>query len=299
MDPSALSAEKKYEPYCLESGFDRTALNTPKGRRKAHLFAAFVPPGCETVLDVGGGTGWATAILGEGRKVVTLDNTLASLSHSPNTKILASAGAIPFKDGTFDLVLSSQLLEHLPDKTLARATAEIERVAKKYILISVPYREALETRFVECGGCGHLFHEHHHCQSFSEHELGRLFPGWVMAEWHVFGELRWAVGVRPMVPGVRQRKLRKMITQPAPSTTLCPRCGERGSDGIGECGYSRVESGAGRLLLENIKHRFAKTFPALNRPDYPTFLPQNVAPYWIAALFQRENGATLDADIPH
>jgi hypothetical protein len=47
-------------PYALENCFDRRALQVPDGRRKAQLFAALIPAGCRTVLDAGGGTGWAT-----------------------------------------------------------------------------------------------------------------------------------------------------------------------------------------------------------------------------------------------
>lgn len=275
-------------PYQLENSFDRKALQLPHGRRKAYLFNALTPPDCESVLDAGGGTGWATVVLRKGRRVVTLDSSAESLAHAQGETVLAGVDNLPFEAGSFDMVLSSQVLEHLPDALLRRATSEMDRVARRYLLVSVPYREALETRFVRCATCGNIFHPDYHCRAFSERDLAKQFPCWIMAEWHVFGALRWAVGVDPLKPPRLKRP--SLELPPAPDTTICPRCGE-----IGAGGDALPARGSfARRILASTKHRLSSILPSLASPEYPTFLPQNVAPYWIAALFIREGADPID-----
>lgn len=280
-------------PYHLESCFDRTAMMTPHGRRKAHLFAALVPADCSSILDAGGGTGWSTIGMRAGRRVVTLDSSAESLAHAIGETVQASVDDLPFADRAFDMVLSSQVLEHLPDDVLQKAAAEMMRVAKDYLLVSAPYREALETRFVRCGACGWAFHPDYHCRAFAERDLAALFPGWAMAEWHVFGPLKWGVGVDPLHPARPRRPGPDLPF--ASESTVCPRCGRQG----GSCNPNAGEApvGLGRRLTASLMRRLARVFPRLEAPAYPTFLPQNVAPYWIAGLFIREDAAPLDGDV--
>lgn len=277
-------------PYQLDNSFDRRAMATPEGRRKAHLLAAITPADCGSILDAGGGTGWSTVGLREGRRVVTLDSCAESLAHAPGETVLAGVDDLPFEDGAFDMVLSSQVLEHLPGEVLTRAAGEMTRVARRYLLVSVPYREALKTRFVRCPGCGCAFHPDHHCNAFTETRLASLFPGWIMAEWHVFGPLTWALGVDPLRPPRLRRP--KAELPPAPSATVCPACGTRGRDGAPA---HDVPPSLQRRAARALKARLGRAFPALAREPYATFLPQNLAPYWIAGLFVREGAAPLDA----
>jgi hypothetical protein len=151
--PTSLNKSPGKSPYQLDTCFDRRALQLPHGRRKAQLFAALIPAGCRSVLDAGGGTGWATIGLRQKCHVVTLDGAAESLRQATGDKVLGSVEALPFADRSFDLVISSQVLEHLPDRALDKTRREMMRVARHYLLVSVPYRESLEAREVRCGVC--------------------------------------------------------------------------------------------------------------------------------------------------
>jgi SAM-dependent methyltransferase len=281
-------------PYELESSFDRRALQSPDGRRKAQLFAALIPAGCRTILDAGGGTGWATIGLRDKYHVVTVDSSAKSLSHASGATILANVEDLPFADRSFDVVISSQVLEHLPDGVLDRARSEMMRVARKYLLVSVPYREALEVRFVRCGFCQHVFHPYYHCRSFTEKDLAELFPQWLMAEWHVFGDLRRGSGVTALRRPPRVGLMRDLPF--ATEETICPECGKQG--GGNRAHQSTNREGIVHRILSSSKRRLRRRLSLREVEPYATFLPQALAPYWIAALFIRERGASpVDGDL--
>lgn len=279
-------------PYDLDSCFDRHALGTAHGRRKAQLFAALVPRGCRTVLDAGGGTGWATVELRDKCDVVTLDSSARSLRHAPRPTILARIDALPYSDRSFDMVISSQVLEHLPSDVLDRARFEMMRVAKDYLLVSVPYREALDAKFVRCMFCRGAFHPDHHVRSFTEQDLSVLFPHWLMAEWHVFGPLNAFAGVTSP----------RQLAEPGPSaqlshaqeTTVCPHCGECGANNRPNVATQATVLSWPTRILNRVRRRFRR-----RRDDLPRkVVSQAVAPYWITALFVRaQNGVPIDADL--
>ncbi|MBI4990705.1 class I SAM-dependent methyltransferase [Candidatus Gottesmanbacteria bacterium] len=60
-------------------------------------------------------------------------------------KIEAKASKLPFKDSSYDAVISMDMLEHLPKKEREKAIFEIIRVGRRKVFIGVPAgKEALE-----------------------------------------------------------------------------------------------------------------------------------------------------------
>jgi 2-polyprenyl-3-methyl-5-hydroxy-6-metoxy-1,4-benzoquinol methylase len=119
----------------LMAGFERTL---------DELFAQAAP---ESVLDVGCGEGvlteqWAER-LGDGRVVGTdLDDPKLAAEWStrrrPNLAFEAMrVESLAFADDAFDLVAATEVLEHVdhPDA----AVAEMARVARRWLLVSVPH----------------------------------------------------------------------------------------------------------------------------------------------------------------
>lgn len=87
----------------------------------------------ETVLDVGGAANHLSQFAKPG-KIITA-NLLGS---SENSDMIIPGDKLPFKNNSFDVVCSIDVLEHLPKKDRARFVKELERVAKKRIIMSFP-----------------------------------------------------------------------------------------------------------------------------------------------------------------
>lgn len=77
--------------------------------------------------------------------------------------------AIPFPDGYFDVVVMSEVLEHLDEEVFEATLAEVRRVLRPggRFIGTVPAREKLEDAIVVCPHCGIQFHRWGHKRSFS------------------------------------------------------------------------------------------------------------------------------------
>jgi len=142
----------------------------------------------KTILDVGCGPGTITNRL-LGYEVSAIDPNLDYLKQVDcKEKIEGSIDNIPFGDGTFDLVLCTSVLEHLPDKTLMEGIQELKRVSKRYLLISTPYMEDLRLGYMKCGNCGGMFNVYGHRRSFLYKELIGLFQDYKVLEGRLTGK---------------------------------------------------------------------------------------------------------------
>lgn len=86
------------------------------------------------LLDAGCGTGWfSKAAVERGAIVTSMDigeNLLEQVSRKCNSqRVVGSILNIPFPDETFDIVMSSEVIEHVPDPD--KAIVELFRVLKK------------------------------------------------------------------------------------------------------------------------------------------------------------------------
>jgi len=88
-----------------------------------------------SVLEIGIGNKTVSNYLkNQGLKVVTLD---ADEGLKPD--IVASVLKIPSQNNSFDAVLCAEVLEHLPFEDFPKALAEIKRVTRKYVVLSLPH----------------------------------------------------------------------------------------------------------------------------------------------------------------
>lgn len=149
-------------------------------REKIQRILSMIPPDVDTVLDVGCGDGAITNSLVHHYTVTAVDRSRQALTYlNPHiVSLQADAVSLPFPANHFDLVLSSELIEHIPGDDAMRAVEEMARCAGRYILLSVPNNERLRKRFTRCAACGYEFHIYSHFHTYNLKALRSLLPDW-------------------------------------------------------------------------------------------------------------------------
>lgn len=139
----------------------------------------------EKVLNIGVGHGGLERLLiAKGCNVHCLDPNPPSIAAIKTVvgngrATVGYSHAIPFTDAHFDVVVMSEVLEHLADDLLASTLIEVRRVLRLggRFIGTVPADEELAANQVVCPHCGALFHRWGHMRPFSEHSLRSLVAG--------------------------------------------------------------------------------------------------------------------------
>jgi SAM-dependent methyltransferase len=115
--------------------------------RRTSFVLQLARPGA-AVLDVGAGAGQFANMLAASGKF----QTVTALDHIRFEKYSefypglsrrdASIVELPFDDDEFDVVTCMEVLEHVPDDVLEPGIAELRRVCRGQLIMSVPYEEA-------------------------------------------------------------------------------------------------------------------------------------------------------------
>lgn len=110
------------------------------------LFEMVSKTECESLLDAGCGEGFVVDFLAERLpdiKITGVDVSEKAIAYANQhfgEKARFRTGSVyklPFSDKSFDLVLCSEVLEHLDDPN--KAVNELKRVARNHVIITVPH----------------------------------------------------------------------------------------------------------------------------------------------------------------
>lgn len=154
--------------------------------RARHQFLARQIPSGAQALNIGVGDGGLERILVEkGVLVSALDPSERTIEwlgqelHLGDRARVGISQSIPFLDDEFDVVIMSEVLEHLSDEAVGQTIKEVRRVLKPggRFMGTVPADENLTVSEVVCPHCGTKFHRWGHLQSFSSARLTSLLTG--------------------------------------------------------------------------------------------------------------------------
>ena len=181
----------------VDTGVDIFEQSNP---RYAYI-AAHVNPG-QRALNIGVGRGGLERMLIQrGVDTYSLDPGEASIAQIRKDLQLGDKAQVgwsqsmPFPSDTFDVVIMTEVLEHLDDQVLQATLHEVCRVLRDggRLIGTVPADETLAEGMVLCPHCGESFHRWGHVQSFTRERLLTLLEpvlGTTRVERHYFGD--WA-----------------------------------------------------------------------------------------------------------
>ncbi len=116
------------------------------------------------ILDVGGGDGKLAWFMPQHTRVTILDRK-PSPEEGKTNYVQGDAVHLPFADKSFDLVISSDMLEHLPVEDRLTAFREMFRVSRRHVILAAPFNsiynqkaeEYINTQFRDHTGQDHPF----------------------------------------------------------------------------------------------------------------------------------------------
>ena len=205
--------------------FDETPVHEEPGlhqteseRARIRDTVAMIPQGTGSLVDVGCGRG---DLLHQIAVPITVGTDLArrGIRFVRRPKAVSSVLALPFRDQSFDVVLCAETLEHLDPDDLAHAASELRRVARRAVLVTVPFAEPPLAWSARCPRCGTVFHLYGHRTVFTPPRLTGLFPGGANYE------VRGSWPVRPTSPWLLWVRTRGLGLWKYGRHARCPACG--------------------------------------------------------------------------
>lgn len=238
-----------------------SATEMERMRRTVEL----VPLGVKTLLDVGAGHGVFLEELRAARGIagVGIEITPAKVDYARSRGVdlrLGDAGALAFGNGEFDAVVSCEVLEHLPFGVYEAALREFARVAREWVIITVPYNE--HRRFVRCPYCSARVNPDYHFRAFPDGSMQDLVPGFRLAQTLKLGWRRRS----PLVD------LGRRFLERWPRFLVCPSCGFQEPQAV-PCVSS---SSGGEDGARALARRLARWLPARGQP------------VWLVGVFRKE-----------
>ena len=220
----------------------------------------FVPENVLTALDIGCGDGKITKILSKARQIDVwgLDGSWEALKRCEFNVINGRVSQLPFQDDSFDLVMSTDVFEHLPDDVEQAAWQEAFRVASTYLMIAVPFREELLEGTACCRQCGNKYHVNWHLRAYDYSELlSRVSHGWDVEALILTGGA-WSA-YHPREICFRRKALNEWNGW---TESVCPICGAQGCapDDARNLSPNEVESLGNEIYQDIIKNGAARQY---------------------------------------
>ncbi len=223
MNSENLFSKKKY--------WETSPLTTSEGHLKRVQFCVdAIPQDIESLLDVGCGNGLFLSKMEQittGKIIQGCEQSMGAIEGKICQSDIkqASIDTMPFESNSFDIVSAFEVIEHINFNSYKKSLQEIERVARKYIIISVPNKEKLVN--VKCPYCYCEFNACGHLRIFDHDKLKNLFENFEIIKLQpIYAYIYW--GFKLFAP-IRSYINKAFPKQRFPINAICPQCNYRNS----------------------------------------------------------------------
>lgn len=229
--------------------WDKHLTKKQEENEKNHQVTKLIPPDTANILDVGCGNGMFINSLKhnlpcENIRLMACDFSKTALKYVETDKLLATVSSLPFKDAVFDLVISMEVLEHLPEKEYTKGLRELQRIGRKYIIITVPNKDNIKSSLTTCPSCYCKFNPCFHLRSFSDENLATIFEYFLPLKIKKIGPMvkHYRALIRPIYRLLKKKTLIE--------TAICPQCGYQTNRVLN----NRSENSSSNHLINSIKN---------------------------------------------
>jgi len=263
----------KKDYYNQEIFWENDLYSIPREKIRIDEIIRNIPEDVITILDIGCGNGAVLNKLLESSKyerLVGIDFSETALKYVKTEKYLMNIENLIFKDKSFDLVICNEVLEHLPYQEYNSALKEITRVAKKYILVTTPNQEDLESNLVCCPECNAWFNQEYHVRSFNKDKLFKLFESF---ECKIISE------IGDEIPRIKHNSITRLfniyyIKRTPSNYSKCPQCEMIMSD------YNKFKSDDNKSFIQKFLIKLSLIF---TNKEYHKL--------WLLALYERKRNS--------
>lgn len=173
--------QKDAEIFDYFAGWEDEAA-THENRRLREMIIAQVPAKTERILDVGCGSAWVAEHFGpKGVAVVSMDistvNPTKAVERYPYPShygVVADALHLPFREAIFDVIVASEIIEHVPDPALFLRSLLPALRPGGQLIVTTPYNERIA--YSLCVHCNRMTPHHAHLHSFTQASIVDCLP---------------------------------------------------------------------------------------------------------------------------
>jgi hypothetical protein len=188
---------------------------------------AILPVEAESIVDVGCGHGWVSQRIPPFHRVVCVDTSMEIMRDVVRPKVCGSILDLPLGEGSVDMTMATDVIEHLTPEERRQAAAELDRVTRDYVYLQTPHNEALEISTIRCRSCAHEWHLNFHKDCFTAEKLANeMGPAWRPAAIVFTGP---PALFDPSPKEIVDRRRSGTIPLGVVGSYACPRCGATSS----------------------------------------------------------------------
>jgi 2-polyprenyl-3-methyl-5-hydroxy-6-metoxy-1,4-benzoquinol methylase len=172
-----------YETDAIEADYfasETNAATRNEIKRVQQAILHAIPQKASLILDAGCGNGWAAKhLIPRGKKVVSMDISTGNpirvnkeIPSENHAAVVADAFYPPFKKDCFDVIIASEIIEHVADPAaFVKSLLKVVKPGGK-LIITTPYKEKIE--YFLCVHCNRMTPKNAHLHSFDKSTIRNI-----------------------------------------------------------------------------------------------------------------------------